>query len=164
MPKWEKVLTDFRDCSERLERGVKDLSEIQLDLEPAGGSWTARQIIHHLADGLSIWSMFIHQALAGKNGEFKLHWYWDLPQEEWADIWNYQTREIEPSLEIYRAVQERLLPLLEDLNNPTELGLMISIQGRDSEFVSIQDAVRIQVLHLREHLAEIRKVLEREGE
>jgi len=160
MTDWKKVLDDFSGCSDRLEAAVSGLSEEQLNQPPRDGGWSPRQIIHHLADGSSIWGMFIHQALAGKGGEFNLHWYWDLPQEEWSEIWAYSFREVESSLSVYRAKQERLLGLLQLIDQPTEYSLEIQIEGHDSESVTILEAVRIQILHLKGHLADIRKILE----
>jgi hypothetical protein len=160
MPDWKKVLDDFADCSDRLEGVVSGLNEEQLNRTPEDGGWSPRQIIHHLVDGSSIWGMFIHQALAGKGGEFNLHWYWDLPQEEWSEIWEYSFREIEPSLSVYRANQERLLGLLQLIDLPTEYSLEIQIEGHDPESVTILEAVRIQILHLKGHLADIRKIIE----
>lgn len=159
MADWEKVLQDFSGCSDKLEKAVRYLSAEQLDRMPAGGGWSPRQIIHHLTDGSSIWGMFIHQALAGKGGEFNLHWYWDLPQEEWAEIWEYSPREIEPSLSVYRANQERLIGLLQLIDQPTEYSLDIRIEGHEPESVTILEAVRIQIIHLKGHLADIRKIL-----
>ena len=159
MNKWDKALQDFKGCSDRLEEAVSHLTDKQLDRVPEDGGWSPRQIIHHLADGACIWGMFIHQALAGKGGEFKLHWYWDISQEEWSDIWHYSSRDIGPSLEIYRSHQERLIPLLEKIDHPDELGLEFNIEGQEPSSITILEAIRFQPLHLREHLAEINKIL-----
>jgi uncharacterized damage-inducible protein DinB len=159
MAGWRKVLRDFAGCSDRLENAVGDLSTEQLDRTPGEGGWSPRQIIHHLADGSSIWGMFIHQALVGKGGEFNLHWYWELDQEEWSEIWKYSSREIEPSLSVYRANQERIIGLLQLIDQPTEYSLEIQIEGHDPESITILEAVRIQIIHLKGHLADIRKIL-----
>jgi hypothetical protein len=46
----EKWLADIKFLPEELERSVLNLDEAQLQTPYRDGGWTARQLIHHVAD------------------------------------------------------------------------------------------------------------------
>jgi hypothetical protein len=160
MSGWEKVLQDLRDCSDRLEEIANNLTEDQLDWVPEDGGWSPRQIIHHLADSVCIWDMFIRQALAGQGGEFSMRWYLDTPQDEWAEIWNYAARDISPALDLYRASLEHMVSLLSGADNPEELALEISWKPGEKELVPVTEVVSFQPEHLGGHLEDINDILQ----
>ncbi len=154
-----EILRDLQKTSGRLDELIRGLDEKQLDRIPEDGGWTPRQIVHHLADGACIWSMFVRQALAGQGGDFNLGWYLALPQKEWAEIWQYSTREIGLSLELYRVSTDMICTLLESGGSGSEMELEIYWKDGQSETVSVRDVVDQQIEHLDRHLAEIRKIL-----
>jgi uncharacterized damage-inducible protein DinB len=98
-----EVLEDYADGPNRLEAAIAGLPETGLDVALSSDSWTIRQIVHHVADGDDIWKVFIKRAIGNPEGEFTLEWYWQIPQDEWAEHWAYGRRAIEPSLALFRA-------------------------------------------------------------
>lgn len=160
MKEWRELLSDYAQGYQKLTRVVDQIPDPALDYSPDGKEWSIRQIIHHLADGACLWSLFIKQALGDQGGEFKLGWYWALPQEEWADIWCYSSRDIRSSLELFKANQENTLSLLEAIEEPREAFLHIHWNPDESEKAVIRDAVRVQIIHLKDHLKDIRKLLD----
>jgi len=156
---WTKTLDDFSGCSAKLFQTAGRISPEDLDLAPDDGGWSIRQIIHHLADGISIWGIFIRQAQAGRGGEFDLHWYWEVPQDEWAEIWSYTARDIQPSLKLYQANQEHILSLVQGIENPADFQLEINIPEHEASIISIQEAIESQIRHLDGHLEDIQSIL-----
>ena len=108
-----ETIAHYADGPKRLEAAITGLSATSLDVALSNDSWTIRQIVHHLADGDDIWKVFIKQAIGNPGGEFVLEWYWQVPQEEWAERWAYWERAIEPSLALYRASRCHIVQLLE---------------------------------------------------
>lgn len=159
-PPWRETLAEFSKGREKLDRALAGLTENQLDWALDPESWTIRQYVQHLADGLMIWAMFIKQALGDPGGEFKLQWYWAISQDEWAEIWAYARRGIGPALDLYQAVQASLVQLLEAIEDPQENSLQINLRPGESYQTTIQDAVLTQVEHLAGHLQDIERILQ----
>lgn len=159
MDKWEKALEELRSCCERLEGVVSGLSADQLDRTPPDGGWTPRQIVHHLADSVCIWGQFVRQALAGKGGEFSLRWYLEIPQDDWAQIWRYESRAIEPSLALYRSTLEGMASLLDGIGGLDAFQLEIKWNPEESEVIPVSEIVSFQAEHLEGHLKDIANIL-----
>jgi hypothetical protein len=156
---WGQIIRELPLLSARLADTVSGLSKAEPDRMPNDGGWTIRQIIHHLSDSVSIWGGFVRQALAGRGGEFYLRWYLDLSQDEWAGIWNYGSRDIEPALDLYRATLAHMASLLSEISDPDKLGLEISWTTSEKELVSLKEIVSFQPEHLAGHLEDIKALL-----
>ena len=68
--------------ADALAAALDGLSEADLDRSPAPGAWTIRQIVNHLADGETIWSIFLRMALGVPDASAQLEWY--PGNEAWA--------------------------------------------------------------------------------
>lgn len=160
MDSWNEILDDFSRCADRLEAVLEQIPENIFDRSLDKKSWSIRQIIHHLADGAVIWSMFIRQALGDSGGEFQLEWYWSLSQDEWGEIWHYSLRGVKSSIDLYRACNQSMLDLLRSSDYPGTNHLLFNLPGEESQIMTVEDAVRWQKIHLKQHLIEIKKILE----
>jgi hypothetical protein len=156
---WKKYLEKFSRGYGKLSSLVESLSEEDLNSSLNEDSWTIRQIIHHLADGAMIWGMFIRQALGDPGGEFKLQWYWDRTQDEWAEIWNYSGRDIQSSLELYGANQDSMLSILGSVEKPESFSLQMNLPGEKVHTHTIENAIRWQNIHIANHIKDIRQIL-----
>ena len=47
----EATIARYADGPNQLETAIVGLSEEELDIAESDGSWTIRQIVHHVADG-----------------------------------------------------------------------------------------------------------------
>src|SRR5512140_2279707 len=94
----EAILALYAEGPTQLDAILTDLTESELDLALTNGSWTIRQIVHHIVDGDDIWKICIKAALSNSEGLFSLQWYWDKPQTEWVENWKYANCSLEPSL------------------------------------------------------------------
>jgi hypothetical protein len=160
MEDWPDQLQRYLQGPDRLIWVVRDIPEAQLDWSLDKNSWSIRHIVHHLADGDDIWSGFIKQALGGQDGEFSLSWYWSMPQDSWVEKWGYASRDIQPSLELYRANREHIGTLLQSAAQPWGFSLNITWVDGTIKKVTVADVIKSQADHLEGHLEDIRQILD----
>src|SRR5512140_663012 len=108
----DRDISRYREGPDLLEQAVTGLQDSELDARPAGGGWSVREIVHHLADGDDIWKMGIKAALGNDQAEFDLGWYASQPQLTWSERWAYSRRSIGASLSLLRASREHVVQLL----------------------------------------------------
>ena len=89
------ILARYTDGVAQLEAAIVGLTESDLDIAQAADTWTIRQIVHHVIDGDDLRKVCIKAALGNSEGIFSLQWYWDKPQDEWVESWDYAGRAIE---------------------------------------------------------------------
>jgi hypothetical protein len=89
------IIARYAAGPNQLETAIAGLSEGELDIAESDGTWTIRQIVHHIADGDDIWKVFIKRAIGNPGGKFDLQWYWAMPQDEWVKSWAYASREMD---------------------------------------------------------------------
>jgi hypothetical protein len=105
----ERRLEEYRSGFADVESALSGLTDEALDLRPADGGWTAREVVHHLADMETHAFIRLRQMIAV-----------DRPMLAGHDDMAYSRRlhydrPIEPSLAVVRAVREANLELLEVL-------------------------------------------------
>jgi hypothetical protein len=158
-----QIITDFGDGPNLLEAAIAGLSESDLDIAPSSDCWTIRKIVHHLTDGDDIWKSFIKQAIGNTGGKFTLEWYWQMPQDEWAERWEYEKRAIGPSLVMFRASRDHIVQLLEHTSGVLEKSLMIRWLKGGEQDVSVGWVVEMQTQHVVEHVSDIGRIRESHG-
>ena len=158
-----EIIANYGDGPNRLEVAIAGLSEIDLDIALATDSWTIRKIVHHLADGDDLWKSFIKQAIGNPGGEFTLEWYWQMPQDEWAERWDYEKRAIGPSLIMFRASRVHTVQLLEHTSGVLEKSLLIRWPKGEDQDVSVGWVVEMQTQHVKEHVSDIGRIREAHG-
>ncbi len=160
------LLAAYARSPTALREALADVDDEALDLAPPDSGWTIRQIVHHVADGDDLWKTCIEAALSerGEDGGavgravFGLQWYWDKPQDEWAEFWAYAEREIEPSLDLLEANRRRTVQLLRHVPEP--LARCITVRwpsGREQE-VTVAWVVEMQTRHVAGHIDDIQRI------
>jgi uncharacterized damage-inducible protein DinB len=157
-------LSDYLAAPDRLAQAVAGLDTVSLDRAADATSWTIRQIVHHIVDGDDVWSIGVKAALGNPDGVFTLQWYWDVPQTTWAEQWRYADRDVQPSLELFRANRRHIAQLLAVVPAAWDRAITISWRGHDDERVSVAEIVEMQARHALEHIKEIETILSREGQ
>jgi hypothetical protein len=153
------IIDRYGKCPVLLQNAVRRLTESDLDLSEGAGSWTIRQIIHHIVDGDDIWKLFIKRAIGQSNGTFDLSWYWQVPEQEyWSQAWGYADRAIAPSLALFRASRAHIVQILRLIPGSLDRHLTICKLDGSEERVSVQDVVEMQTRHVVGHIADIRKI------
>jgi hypothetical protein len=153
----ESVVARFADGPAQLEAAIAGLSEGELDLAEGDDTWTIRQLVHHIADGDDLWKAFIKRAIGNPGGTFELQWYWEIPQDEWVERWAYASREIEPSLALFRANRGHIVQLLDHVPGAWEQALLVRWPNGVEQQLSVAAVVEMQARHVTGHLADIRR-------
>ncbi len=153
----EAIIASYADGPNQLEAAIAGLSERELDIAERDGTWTIRQIVHHVADGDDIWKVFIKRAIGNPGGEFDLGWYWAMPQDEWVKSWAYAGREIGPSLALFRASRGHIVQLLEHIPEAWERSLLVRWSEGEQQEVKVGWVVKMQAEHVPGHVDDIRR-------
>lgn len=142
------LLEAYRTAVADLEAALEGITEAELDGVPAEGGWTARQVVHHLADSESMAYIRLRRLVAEESP--LIHGY-DEP--EWARRLHYD-RPIEASQAVVAAVRAASLQLLESLT-PEEWART----GTHSESgsYSVDRWLEIYAAHTHEHADQIRQ-------
>ena len=105
----EKAVTQLEQLPSALRQLVSDWSDTQLDTPYREGGWTARQLIHHLADS-HLHSLIRYKwALSEKTPLIKAY-----DQDGWAHLPDAQMP-IESSLILLEAVHQKIVYLVRSL-------------------------------------------------
>lgn len=145
------LLDSYRDGYGAVEEALAGISDEELDRPGAGGGWSARQVVHHLADSEATAFVRLRRLIA--EDEPTIQGY-DEP--EYARRLHYE-RPIDSSLGVLRGVRAASLELLESLTDD-EWGR----SGTHSESgpYSVDDWLGIYATHSHDHAAQIRSAHE----
>jgi hypothetical protein len=106
------LLAKYKDGAAAVEKAVAGLGDADLDRRPAPGEWTAREVVHHLADAETRSAVRLRQLLAEDSPTIE-----GYDEELYARTLRYDRRSLEVSLAVVRAVRDssaELLDLLDD--------------------------------------------------
>jgi hypothetical protein len=144
----ESLLAHYRDGAAAVDDALAGISDEELDRRPASGDWTAREVVHHLADSEATAYVRLRRLIA--EDEPLIQGY-DEP--EYARRLHYD-RPIEASMAVLRSVREASLGLLEVLT-PDEWAR----RGTHSESgpYSVDRWLEIYASHARDHANQIRE-------
>jgi uncharacterized damage-inducible protein DinB len=159
----DAVLAQYKDGPAQLQTALAGLSEAALDATPDAKNWSIRQLVHHIVDGDDIWKTFIKIALGNSEATFELQWYWDIPQTTWAKSWAYATREIEPSLALFRANRRHVVQLVQEIPDAWERSLTIKWPHGDLQQVTVGWVIEMQFRHVAGHVEDIQKIRKMHG-
>lgn len=137
-----------------LRAAVASLSEEQLDRRYRPEGWTARQVVHHLADEHVNAFTYFKMALTEDEPVVKTY---DEPR--WADTEDARAAPVELSLDLLTGLHARWVVLLNSLDEEGFGRAYIHRRGR----VSVDDAVQLYAWHGLHHTAHIVGLREREG-
>ncbi|HXX62722.1 MAG TPA: putative metal-dependent hydrolase [Methanomassiliicoccales archaeon] len=104
----KRKIEQIRALPATLEKAVKGLNDTQLDTPYRDGGWTARQVVHHLADAHM--NAFIRMKLILTEERPALKPYL---QNAWATLPDSADMPVGVSLEILRGLHDRWAKLLE---------------------------------------------------
>ena len=105
-----ELLAQYRSGYDAVEASLDGITAAELDRRPAPDSWTAREVVHHLADSETQSYTRLRKVLAEDDTLVQAY---DEPV--WAVRLHYG-RPINASLAVLKAVRESTLELLESLS------------------------------------------------
>lgn len=152
------TLSRYADGPAQLAAALAGLDQADLDLSPEVG-WTIRQIVHHIADGGDLWGACVKMALGSSTG-FSLQWYWTKSQDEWAEVWHYAERAIEPSVALFAANRAHIVQLLAQVPDAWSRCMALQMPDGSERAITVGEVITMQAGHALGHIADIRKILE----
>ncbi len=105
----EKLVAQYRDGYASVAESLQKVTADQLDARRAPDAWTAREIVHHLADSEMTAAIRLRRLLAEERPAIQ-----GYDQDEFARRLHYE-RPHEASLELFRCVRQSTAELLECL-------------------------------------------------
>lgn len=104
------MIARYREGPEVVAAAVAGLTDEELDRDPGGGEWTARMVVHHLADSEMTSAIRLRKLLA--EDDPVIHGY---DETEFARRLHYD-RPIGPSLDALRAARAATADILDRLD------------------------------------------------
>src|SRR5262245_46477565 len=105
--KRQQLIQQYADGYDEVMRALKGFPADSLSAHPIPGKWSAREIVHHLADSETISAQRLRKLLAE---EYPVIAAYD--QEKYAILLRYNLRDIEPALEAFRSARATTLQLI----------------------------------------------------
>lgn len=143
-----ELIRKYREGYAAVEDALAGITPAELDRPDADG-WTARQVVHHLADSEMTSAMRLRKLIAETNPVI-----WGYDEELYAKSLWYNERPLEPSLLAFRAARESTAAILEHLSEADW-----ARQGwhSDSGAYSVERWLEIYAAHGHEHADQLRR-------
>jgi uncharacterized damage-inducible protein DinB len=143
----KKLIAQYRDGYAAVAEALLKITAEELDAKPSAGGWSAREIVHHLADSEMTSAVRLRRLLAEDRPA--IHGY---DQDEFARKLHYD-RPHETSLELFRYARLATAELLERLQPADWLR-----EGTHSESgrYTVDTWLKIYAEHAHKHARQIR--------
>ncbi|MGK2934441.1 MAG: YfiT family bacillithiol transferase [Gemmatimonadaceae bacterium] len=136
-----------------LRAAVNGMSDAQLDGTYREGSWTLRQVVHHLADSHVNSYVRFRLALTENHPTIKPY-----DENKWAALEDARTLPVEVSLKLLEALHSRWVALLRSLK-PADFDR--TIDHPENGTMTIDQLLAMYAWHGEHHVAHIRMARER---
>ena len=147
-------IAELEALPQKLRRAVEGMTASELDTAYRPGGWTARQVVHHIADGhMSAYTRF-RLALTEETPTVK-------PFEEtlWAELVDAKSGPIDPSLSLVEGLHQRWVMLLRSLPD-ADFRRRYRHPDR-GELIPLEETLSYFAWHSRHHVAQILSVRRR---
>lgn len=142
------LVARYRSGYDEVVAALTGIAAEELDRADADG-WTARQVVHHLADSEWTSALRVRKLLAEP-----VPVLWAYPEEVWAKALFYDRRPIETSLEALKLARETTLSILAHLS---EADWQREGWHTESGRYTVERWLEIYAAHAYEHAAQIRR-------
>ena len=146
----DALIARYADGADEVERAIRDIGRGDaFDRRPADGSWTAREVIHHLADSEMTSAIRVRKLLSEDDAQIQ-----GYDEEGFARIFHYADRPIEPALAALRAARSTTLQILRTLDES-----QWARRGTHTESgpYGVEEWLRIYAEHAHDHAQQIRR-------
>lgn len=148
-----KTLIDqYKDGYNQVAKALADFPADSLTAHPLEGKWSAAEIVHHLADSETTAGLRLRRLLVEDHPLIQ-----GYDQDAYAARLNYNQREIQPSLEAFRAARATSAQLFDFMTDEDW-----KKEGTHSESGSYGTTqwLKIYADHAHNHAAQIRRLRE----
>ena len=145
----EAFASQYENATREFLNTVQELSDADLDVSNSG-AWTARQVIHHVADSEAQSYARLRRLIAEPGTQIQ-----GYDEGGWGEneTLGYKYLPIEPSLEVFKAVRASSLEIIKRLSEPQ---LNNSGIHTESGEYTIKTWLETYINHPLEHAAQIR--------
>ncbi|MEO5618305.1 MAG: DinB family protein [Candidatus Eisenbacteria bacterium] len=150
--KREQLIRQYAAGYDEVAQALKAFPEESLSAHPIPGKWSAREIVHHLADSESISAQRLRKLLSE---EFPVIYGYD--QEKFAILLRYNVREITPALDAFRAARATTMQLIETM---TEEDWKLKGWHNEHGTYTADFWLEVYSVHAHNHAAQIRQLRE----
>jgi hypothetical protein len=147
----DELITRYREGPAVVEHVVTGLADEELDHVPADGGWSARAVIHHLADSEMMSAARLRLLLAQDAPVIQ-----GYDEEELARRLHYDTRPLGPSLAALRATRESTAAILDLLSEEDWGRSGAHTEGGD---YSVEMWLEIYAEHAHDHAGQIERAV-----
>src|SRR6476660_1470072 len=144
----QKLIDQYKDGYRVVAEALVGAPDEELDTAPAPGKWTAREIVHHLADSEMTSAIRLRLLIATPNPQIV-----GYDQDEFSKKLYYKDRPIEASLDAFNAARRSSAELLDRLSEAEWLR-----EGTHTEVgrYSVERWLEIYAAHAHGHANQIR--------
>lgn len=152
----EELLEQWAQSLELLPRALEETlantKDEDLDKMYRPGSWTVRQLVHHMADSHLNGYLRMKLALTEDKPTIK-----PFEENAWVELSDIEDADIEVSLQLISSLHRRWLALISKLNTAE---LSRSFYHPDNKLnISVAECIGLYAWHGEHHLAHIREAL-----
>jgi hypothetical protein len=145
-----RLIAQYGAGYREVEAALAGFPAAALVAHPFPGKWSAREIVHHLADSESTSAQRLRKLLAEENPVIQ-----GYDQEAWAILLRYNLRDHAPSLEMFRAARETTSQLLAGM---TDEDWERNGWHTDSGLYTATTWLQIYAVHAHNHAAQIARL------
>jgi hypothetical protein len=147
----KKLVDQYKDGYRAVSEALAGATEAELDAHPAPGKWSAREIVHHLADSEMTSAIRVRLLLASERPPIT-----GYDEMEFSRRLHYD-RPIEPSLDAFKAARRTTADILDRISEADW-----SREGTHTEIgrYTMDTWLEIYSVHAHNHAVQIRRARE----
>jgi hypothetical protein len=148
-----RLILKYKDGYDELLKSLEGFPEQELTARPIPNKWSAREIIHHLADSETVSGIRLKRLLVEDHPLIQ-----GYDQEAFAKRLNYNDRDIGPALDAFRSARANTAQLLDAM---TEEDWKREGTHSESGSYTAEDWLTIYAEHAHNHATQILRLRER---
>ncbi|HEX8096650.1 MAG TPA: DinB family protein [Pyrinomonadaceae bacterium] len=148
----QELISKYEAGYEEVVQSLEGFPEDSLTARPVPGKWSAREIVHHLADSETTSAIRLRRLLAEDRPVIQ-----GYDQDRFAVVLRYNERDTAPALEAFRAARATTAQILARM---TEDDWRREGEHTESGRYTAEDWLRIYAAHAHGHAAQIRRLKE----
>ena len=148
-----RLIVKYKEGYDELSKSLEGFPEQELTARPIPNKWSAREIIHHLADSETVSGIRLKRLLVEDHPLIQ-----GYDQDAFAERLNYNDRDIGPALDAFRSARANTAQLLDAM---TEEDWKREGTHSESGSYTAEDWLTIYAEHAHNHAAQILRLRER---
>lgn len=155
--KTNELIASFINAQEDFDAALEPVPESGLDWQENGKGWSIRQIIHHVAEDLNVYTFIIERALATPGSRIT---FGGFPgNEPWADRLGWDTKPVEIALELMHVHRKFVAEMVSLLPNQIENEVLyFNDEGKELGKGTVEKMLIMLTEHMQEHAATIGRI------